>query len=70
MFEARPAQAGGGWEPAKVPPNLGAPVLISFAPAAPQNITTEVALPCLGVGVIPPRPDGGGLLSDASQFFL
>jgi peptide/nickel transport system permease protein len=51
-------------------PNLWAPVLISFALAVPQNITTEAALSYLGVGVIPPNPDWGSLLSDASQFFL
>ncbi|MER5218555.1 ABC transporter permease [Streptomyces sp. NPDC002838] len=51
-------------------PNLWAPVLISFALAVPQNITTEAALSYLGVGVIPPNPDWGALLSDASQFFL
>ena len=51
-------------------PNLWAPVLISFALAVPQNITTEAALSYLGVGVIPPNPDWGALLSDASQYFL
>jgi peptide/nickel transport system permease protein len=51
-------------------PNLWAPILISFALAVPQNITTEAALSYLGVGVIPPNPDWGSLLSDASQFFL
>ncbi|MBX9394675.1 ABC transporter permease [Streptomyces sp. TRM72054] len=51
-------------------PNLWAPILISFALAVPQNITTEAALSYLGVGVIPPSPDWGALLSDASQFFL
>jgi len=51
-------------------PNLWAPLLISFALAVPQNITTEAALSYLGVGVVPPNPDWGALLSDASQFFL
>ncbi|MEV2213526.1 ABC transporter permease [Streptomyces sp. NPDC050997] len=51
-------------------PNLWAPILISFALAVPQNITTEAALSYLGVGVIPPNPDWGALLSDASQYFL
>ncbi|MBC9729695.1 ABC transporter permease [Streptomyces sp. TRM68367] len=51
-------------------PNLWAPILISFALAVPQNITTEAALSYLGVGVIPPAPDWGSLLSDASQYFL
>jgi peptide/nickel transport system permease protein len=51
-------------------PNLWAPILISFALAVPQNISTEAALSYLGVGVIPPAPDWGALLSDASEFFL
>jgi peptide/nickel transport system permease protein len=51
-------------------PNLWAPILIAFALAVPQNITTEAALSYLGVGVVPPNPDWGALLSDASQFFL
>ncbi|MEW2117019.1 ABC transporter permease subunit [Streptomyces sp. NPDC005474] len=51
-------------------PNLWAPILISFAFAVPQNITTEAALSYLGVGVVPPNPDWGSLLSDASQVFL
>ncbi|WSQ13892.1 ABC transporter permease [Streptomyces sp. NBC_01231] len=51
-------------------PNLWAPILISFALAVPQNITTEAALSYLGVGVVPPNPDWGALLSDASQYFL
>ncbi|MFJ5218098.1 ABC transporter permease [Streptomyces sp. NPDC088354] len=51
-------------------PNLWAPILIAFALAVPQNITTEAALSYLGVGVVPPNPDWGSLLTDASQFFL
>jgi len=51
-------------------PNLWAPVLISFALAVPQNITTEAALSYLGVGVVPPNPDWGQMLSSASQFFI
>ncbi|MEU6171078.1 ABC transporter permease [Streptantibioticus parmotrematis] len=51
-------------------PNLWAPILISFALAVPQNITTEAALSYLGVGVVPPNPDWGSMLTDASQFFL
>ncbi len=51
-------------------PNLWAPILISFALAVPLNITTEAALSYLGVGVVPPNPDWGNLLTDASQFAL
>jgi peptide/nickel transport system permease protein len=51
-------------------PNLWAPVLIAFALAVPANITTEAALSYLGVGVVPPNPDWGALLSQATEFFL
>ena len=51
-------------------PNLWAPVLISFALAVPTNISTEAALSYLGVGVVPPAPDWGSLLTKASQYFL
>jgi peptide/nickel transport system permease protein len=51
-------------------PNLWAPILITFALAVPQNIATEAALSYLGVGVKPPNPDWGNLLTDASQYFL
>jgi peptide/nickel transport system permease protein len=64
---------GAGWRHIlfrQLLPNLWAPVLISFALAVPQNITTEAALSYLGVGVVPPNPDWGALLSDASQYFL
>ncbi|SEM64980.1 ABC transporter permease [Streptacidiphilus jiangxiensis] len=51
-------------------PNLWAPILIAFALAVPANITTEAALSYLGVGVVPPNPDWGALLSQASEYFL
>ena len=51
-------------------PNLWAPILISFALAVPTNISTEAALSFLGVGVVPPNPDWGALLSTASEYFL
>ncbi|MFD3451859.1 ABC transporter permease [Streptomyces sp. NPDC058691] len=64
---------GAGWRHIlfrQLLPNLWAPILIAFALAVPQNITTEAALSYLGVGVVPPNPDWGSLLTDASQFFL
>jgi peptide/nickel transport system permease protein len=51
-------------------PNLWAPIMISFALAVPTNIATEAALSYLGVGVVPPNPDWGSMLSAASQYFL
>jgi peptide/nickel transport system permease protein len=51
-------------------PNLWAPILISFALAVPANITTEAALSFLGVGVIPPTPDWGSLLSEAANYLF
>ncbi|MCQ4080184.1 ABC transporter permease [Streptomyces sp. RB6PN25] len=51
-------------------PNLWAPILISFALAVPQNIATEASLSFLGVGVVPPNPDWGAMLSTAAEFFI
>ncbi|QMU78994.1 ABC transporter permease [Streptacidiphilus sp. PB12-B1b] len=51
-------------------PNLWAPILISFALAVPTNIATEAALSFLGVGVVPPNPDLGGMLNAATQYYL
>ncbi|GAA4980750.1 ABC transporter permease [Kitasatospora paranensis] len=51
-------------------PNLWAPVLISFALAVPGNIATEAALSFLGVGVVPPNPDLGGMLNTATHYYL
>ncbi len=64
---------GAGWRHIlfkQLLPNLWAPILIAFALAVPQNITTEAALSYLGVGVVPPNPDWGSLLSDAAQVAL
>ncbi|MEY9838938.1 ABC transporter permease [Streptacidiphilus sp. EB103A] len=64
---------GAGWQHIlfrQLLPNIWAPILISFALAVPANITTEAALSYLGVGVVPPAPDLGSLLSDSAQWFL
>src|SRR5260370_16817433 len=46
-------------------PNLVAPILVYSTLLIPVNILFEAALSYLGVGIIPPTPSGGGMLSDA-----
>ena len=50
-------------------PNLWAPILITFALAVPTNVATEAGLSFLGVGVVPPNPDLGNMLTSASDYF-
>jgi peptide/nickel transport system permease protein len=46
-------------------PNLVAPILVYSTLLLPVNILFEAALSYLGVGIIPPTPSWGGMLSDA-----
>src|SRR6516162_1500797 len=46
-------------------PNLVAPILVYSTLLIPTNILFEAALSYLGVGIIPPTPSWGGMLSDA-----
>src|SRR3954447_15907814 len=46
-------------------PNLAAPILVYSTLIIPTNILTEAALSFLGVGIPPPYPSWGGMLSDA-----
>ncbi|MEV4109675.1 ABC transporter permease [Nonomuraea sp. NPDC049695] len=46
-------------------PNLLAPILVYSTLLIPSNILFEAALSFLGVGVRPPTPTWGGMLSDA-----
>jgi peptide/nickel transport system permease protein len=46
-------------------PNLVAPILVYSSLLIPVNILFEAALSYLGVGIIPPTPSWGGMLSDA-----
>jgi peptide/nickel transport system permease protein len=46
-------------------PNLVAPILVYATLLIPTNILFEAALSYLGVGIIPPTPSWGGMLSDA-----
>jgi len=46
-------------------PNLVAPILVYSTLLIPVNILFEAALSYLGVGIIPPQPSWGGMMSDA-----
>jgi peptide/nickel transport system permease protein/oligopeptide transport system permease protein len=46
-------------------PNLVGPILVYATLLIPTNILFEAALSYLGVGIIPPLPSWGGMLSDA-----
>jgi peptide/nickel transport system permease protein len=50
-------------------PNLMAPILIYFTLLIPTNILFEAALSFLGVGVRPPTPTWGGMLSEAVRYY-
>jgi peptide/nickel transport system permease protein len=51
-------------------PNLAAPILVYATLIIPTNILFEAALSFLGVGVPPPTPSWGRLLSDAVQYYV
>lgn len=53
----------------EVLPNLMAPILVYSTLIIPTNILFEAALSFLGVGVPPPTPTWGGMLSDAVNFY-
>lgn len=50
-------------------PNLMAPILVYASLMIPTNILFEAALSFLGVGVRPPTPTWGGMLSDAVRYY-
>jgi peptide/nickel transport system permease protein/oligopeptide transport system permease protein len=50
-------------------PNLVAPILVYSTLLIPTNILFEAALSFLGVGIRPPTPSWGGMLSDATHWF-
>jgi peptide/nickel transport system permease protein len=50
-------------------PNLVAPIIVYATLFIPANILLEAALSFLGVGVQPPRPSWGAMLSDAVSIF-
>jgi peptide/nickel transport system permease protein len=47
-------------------PNLIAPIIVYATLLIPANILYEAALSFLGVGVVPPTPSWGAMLSDAA----
>lgn len=50
-------------------PNLWAPILVYATLLLPVYIATEAVLSFLGVGVLPPEPSFGAMLSDSVQYF-
>jgi peptide/nickel transport system permease protein len=50
-------------------PNLVAPIIVYATLFIPANILLEAALSFLGVGVQPPQPSWGKMLSDATEIF-
>ncbi|MEV0384587.1 ABC transporter permease [Nonomuraea sp. NPDC050643] len=53
----------------EVLPNLIAPILVYSTLLIPTNILFEAALSFLGVGINPPTPTWGGMLSEAVRFY-
>src|SRR5262245_10426285 len=49
----------------ELPPSLWGPVLVYATLLSPTNILFAAALSYLGVGIIPPTPSWGGMVSDA-----
>lgn len=50
-------------------PNLVAPILVYSTLTIPTNILFEAALSFLGVGISPPTPSWGGMLTDATRLY-
>jgi peptide/nickel transport system permease protein len=50
-------------------PNLVAPILVYTTLLIPTNILFEAALSFLGVGIRPPTPTWGGMISDATRWY-
>jgi peptide/nickel transport system permease protein len=50
-------------------PNLVAPILVYSTLLIPANVLFEAALSFLGVGLRPPTPTWGGMLSEASRWY-
>ncbi|NED86321.1 ABC transporter permease subunit, partial [Streptomyces sp. SID11233] len=50
-------------------PSLAAPVISYTALLVPGNIGTEAALSFLGVGIVPPTPSWGQMITDANTWY-
>ena len=50
-------------------PNLWAPILVYATLVLPSYIGAEAALSFLGVGILPPEPSFGAMLSDSIKYF-
>ena len=50
-------------------PNLWAPILVYATLLLPTYIAVEAVLSFLGVGILPPEPSFGAMLSESVQFF-
>ncbi|MBC6462860.1 ABC transporter permease [Actinomadura sp. HBU206391] len=50
-------------------PNLMGPILVYATLLIPTNILFEAALSFLGVGINPPKPSWGGMLTDATNLY-
>lgn len=50
-------------------PNLIAPVIVYTTLLIPTSIVFESTLSFLGVGIVPPTPSWGNMLSDAQQYY-
>ena len=51
-------------------PNLVAPILVYSTLLIPTNVLFEAALSFLGVGIRPPTPTWGGMISDATRWYI
>jgi peptide/nickel transport system permease protein len=52
----------------EITPNLIGPILVYTTLAIPNNILGEAGLSFLGIGVVPPTPSWGQMLSDAGRY--
>ncbi len=67
---ARSLGAGNGWIMLReIAPNIVGPILVYTTLTIPNNMLGEAGLSFLGVGVVPPTPSWGQMLSDAGNYY-
>jgi peptide/nickel transport system permease protein len=67
---ARSLGAGNGWIMLReIAPNIIGPILVYTTLTIPNNMLGEAGLSFLGVGVVPPTPSWGQMLSDAGNYY-